>query len=109
MRTRTRGKILLRNCARRAKCPSPLMSEGLGELKWACPLCSIAPCAVQGIFPGLLIASEPYIIFAACLQFFEGACSFRYILPFQVFLEILAGAYLYLISGSPLVLCPLYR
>ena len=23
-----------------AKCPSPLMSEGLGELKWACPLCS---------------------------------------------------------------------
>lgn len=27
----------------------------------------IAPCAVQGIFPGLLIASEPYIIFAACL------------------------------------------
>ncbi len=23
-----------------AKCPSPLMSEGIGELKWACPLCS---------------------------------------------------------------------
>ena len=22
-----------------AKCPSPLMSEGIGELKWACPLC----------------------------------------------------------------------
>ena len=23
-----------------AKCPSPLMSGGIGELKWACPLCS---------------------------------------------------------------------
>ena len=40
MRTRTRGKILLRNCARRSKVSKPLMSEGVGELKWACPLCS---------------------------------------------------------------------
>ena len=24
-----------------AKCPSPLMSEGEGKLKWACPLCSL--------------------------------------------------------------------
>ena len=69
----------------------------------------IAPYAVQGIFPGLLIASEPYIIFAPCFQFFKGICSFCSILLFHVFLEILAGAYLYLISGSPLVLCPLYR
>ena len=56
--TRTRGKILLRNCAKtryvqhtayalthrkwRSKMCMPLMSEGLGELKWACPLCSNA-------------------------------------------------------------------
>ena len=40
MRTRTSGKKLLRNCARRSKMCKPLMSEGLGELKWACPLCS---------------------------------------------------------------------
>ena len=39
MRTRTSGKKLLRNCARRSKMCKPLMSEGLGELKWACPLC----------------------------------------------------------------------
>ncbi len=30
----------LRDRTRRSKVCKPLMSEGFGELKWACPLCS---------------------------------------------------------------------
>ncbi len=67
MRTRTRGKILLRNCAKtryvqhtayalthrkwRSKVSRPLMSEGLGELKWACSLCSTKMPAFAGTVP----------------------------------------------------------
>lgn len=38
MRTRTLGKRLLRNCARRVKACTLLKIEGIGELKRACIL-----------------------------------------------------------------------
>ena len=43
--------ILLRNCVRRFKVCNPLMSEGTGELKWACPLCSIVNSNLRLLHP----------------------------------------------------------
>ena len=37
----TKGIMSLKRPCLACKMSKPLMSEGLGELKWACPLCSL--------------------------------------------------------------------
>ncbi len=65
MRTRTLGKRLLRNCARRVKACIPLKIEGIGELKRACPLCSPMGILLEGFFGP--VRKLPKIIIAKIL------------------------------------------